>query len=302
MKIRISAFLAAALLCAGCGFFKKDDAEEAPPPDACPRVDPAKRVLTGAAVRQPQGVAQFDLVRIDGKAHRSGALSRIRLDESYTFKARADGKGGFTGRRGATATPVAGVAAAAQAFEALSLDYTLKKVGYTAEVAIGAPTRAAKVATTGQARYAGPVRLTLQSLGAEDAGTPLEVTGTVRLDVLFGSRLVDANFTGLKAAGADLPFDSLAWSGIGLCNTRVATSGQGRFQTRNGDGRAVNFTGSGAGAPAGAAVLDATLYGFDETAGLPAEIGGVLLIQGDSGIISGIFAADLQAVAPAPAQ
>ena len=55
-------------------------------------------------------------------------------------------------------------------------------------------------------------------------------------------------------------------------------------------------------AAAGAAVLDATLYGFDEAAGLPAEIGGVLLIQGDSGIISGIFAADLRPAAPAPAQ
>ena len=38
-------------------------------------------------------------------------------------------------------------------------------------------------------------------------------------------------------------------------------------------------------------MVNATFYGVDEAAPRPAGIAGVLLIQGDTGVISGIFAA-----------
>ena len=93
------------------------------------------------------------------------------------------------------------------------------------------------------------------------------------------------------AAGA-LPFAEIGWTGIGMCGPRIGSTGQGGFRTTGPDGRAVSFTGPGDGAAGGSAMVNATFYGVDEAVARPAGVAGVLLIQGDSGVISGIFAAN----------
>lgn len=274
------------LATAGCGLMGGSDTETDLAP-VCMREDPGKRRLEGSAIRQPRNVPVFDALRIEGKATRSGNLSRIWIGD-YTFKARPDGAGGYTGRRGATATPVGPVSDATQALAALGLTYTRSGQAFDGLATLGFPTPSVQVATTGEARYAGPVRLTVQDLAAGTA--PVEIEARIVLETRFGSQDASATITGADASGR---FSEIAWSGLGLCNTRLASAGRGGFQFRNPDGRAVNFAGASAVSPWGTAILDATLYGYDSGSGRPAAIGGIVLIQGDTGLVSGIFSAPL---------
>lgn len=278
------------LATSGCGMMGGSDAEIDLAP-VCMREDPGKRRLEGSAIRQPRDMPVFDALRIEGKATRAGNLSRIWI-EDYTFKARSDGAGGYTGRRGATATPVENVSAASQALAALSVSYTQSDQTFEGLATLGFPTPSVQVATTGEARYAGPVRLTVQDLVAGTA--PVEIDARIVLETRFGSQDARATITGTEASGR---FGEISWSGLGLCNTRLASAGRGGFQFRAADGRAVNFAGASAASPAGTAILDATLYGYDSTRGRPAAIGGIVLIQGDTGLVSGIFSAPLVQVA-----
>jgi hypothetical protein len=75
----------------------------------------------------------------------------------------------------------------------------------------------------------------------------------------------------------------LTWTDLGLCGARIGSTGQGVFG-------AVDRSG-GRAALQGAALLDATLFGVDAGGGFPAEIGGVMVIQGDAGALSGVFIA-----------
>jgi hypothetical protein len=272
----------ALLAVGGCGLLGSDEPEA--PVEACPREDLPARDLVGAFLRQPEGVGLFEVLAVEGRASRSGAVRRLWLDD-YTFKARAGEDGGLDGRRGARAEPIPGLAIPAAGASAFTVGYRLDGTAYTGRLAIGTPTPGSRLPSNGQVRYQGPAKLTVQ--GAPPA-LPVEVTGTAVLDVGFGSRQVSMTVT---TPSGVLPFSRIDWTGIGMCGPRLGSTGQGGFRTAGPDGRAVSFVGPGDGAPGGSAMVNATFYGVEEAAGRPAGISGVLLIQGDSGVISGIFAA-----------
>jgi hypothetical protein len=277
-----AAGLAAMLALGGCGMLG-GDAPEAPV-DPCPRVDLPAKELGGAFLRQPEGVGLFEVLAVEGKASRSGSVRRIHLGD-YTFKARAGDDGGLDGRRGAKAEPIAELALPAAGASAFTVHYRVDGTAYTGRLAIGKPTPGSRLPSNGQVRYSGPIRLTVQ--GAAPAA-PAEVSGTAVIDVGFGSG--QATMTVTPAAGT-LPFAEIGWTGIGMCGPRLGSNGQGGFRTTGADGRAVSFVGPGDGAPGGTAMVNAAFYGVDTAVARPAGIAGVLLIQGDSGVISGIFAA-----------
>ncbi|MEM8572382.1 MAG: hypothetical protein AAGG56_15955 [Pseudomonadota bacterium] len=278
--------IALALLCAGCGLWG-GDTEEAEPAPMCMREDPGKRKLEGVAVRNPTGVAFFEAARIEGKARRNGNLSRIWF-EDYTFKARPDGEGGYSGRRGAKAIPVDALDNIVNEMRALALTYPNGESDYAGLVAIGRPTPAARVATTGEARYSGPVELRLLDL-TSDGGSVVH-SGQIDIAVRFSSADARATVSGL---GAGAQFTQINWDGLAVCNTRIASSGRGGFQFQDPDGRRINFAGPSDTSSSGTALLDATFYGFDDALARPAAIGGIVLIQGDSGVLQGVFAAPL---------
>jgi hypothetical protein len=281
--------LVVGLALASCGLFGSDEEAEAPV-DPCPRADLPARRLVGAVIREPAGVGAFEILPVDGKTRRSGQLSRLHIGD-YTFKARPGADGGLDGRRGARAEPIAGLDA--RSLGAYAVSYTYDGDAYAGRVAIGLPAPGSMMATAGQGHYRGPVRLMVQDRRPEAAGGPVEVAGTADIQVRFGSRQVDMRFEGLAPQAGALPFESMSWTGIGMCGARVGSTGKGGFQALGAGGRAVNFVGAAAQSPGGAAALDATFYGFDAARAQPKEIGGVLLVQGDSGVISGIFAAAL---------
>lgn len=276
-----------ALALAGCGRGEGDA-----PVDPCPRVDFAKRDLVGALLRQPVGTGLFEVVAIEGRSKRSGGVGKLRLGD-YTFKARGgDEGGGIVGKRGAKAAPVAGISM--DFLDAYAVSYTDHGKPFAGQLAVGKPTPGTRLPTTGKAHFSGPVRLELQD--RRDGGTAgIALVGTADVEVRFGSRQVTVRLAGLapeEAAAEPLPVRALEWTGLGICGVRVGSTGQGGFRTLGPAGAPVNFAGPSDASPSGSAVIDATFYGYDATSAQPAGVGGILLIQGDDGVVAGIFAAE----------
>jgi hypothetical protein len=117
----------------------------------------------------------------------------------------------------------------------------------------------------------------------------------VDLAVGYGSQQAGMAIHSMQVIGAatqPLPFARLEWSGIGTCGSLIGSNGQGGFRTSDAEGRSVNVVGAGGGSPRGAAVLNAVFLGVSDATPSPAAVGGVLLIQGDQGVISGVFAVE----------
>jgi hypothetical protein len=280
--------LAALLAATGCGLLGGGEPEA--PPEPCPPSDLPARQLLGGLVRQPRDVSQFEALAAGGKAARSGSVARLTLGER-SFRVRPTDDGGLEGRR-AHAAPIAGLTGRVASVSAWDVTFTEDGQDYVGLVAVGKPTPGARVPTAGEARFSGPVDLRLQSAAA--AGE-VRVSGTIDFDLGYGSQQVAMAIHSMHVVGAApqaLPFAQLEWSGIGMCGSLIGSNGQGGFRTSDAEGRSVNFAGAGGGSPRGAAVLNAALYGVSDAKPSPAAIGGVLLIQGDQGVISGAFAAE----------
>ena len=283
--VAAAALLALTLALAGCGGGKEDE-----PVDPCPRADAPARALAGALVRQPVGTGLFEVLPVEGKAKRSGRVGKLGFGD-YTFRARGEAEGGgLNGRRGSRAAPVPGFDGIGF-LDAFAVSYRKDGQAMAGMAAVGKPTPGKLLATTGQARYRGPVRLELQDrrLGAPGVATAL--VGTASAEVRFGSRQVTVSFEGLTPEEGAAPVARVDWTGLGMCGVRIGSTGQGGFRALDGDGRVTNFAGPSADSPNGSAVIDAGFYGFDAATAQPAGLGGVLLIQGDAGAIAGIFAA-----------
>jgi hypothetical protein len=279
---------------AACGKLFGPD-EELAVEDMCPRFDAPARQLAGAAIRQPAGVGLFELLPAAGRQTRSGDLGRLVLGE-YTFRARSGSDEGYRGQRGSRAEPISELAAEGALAGAYRLAFRDDGQDYVGLALVGPPTPGSRLALAGQAHYRGPVRLIVQDRRPDAASAPVEVEGTARVLVRFGSASADVVLEDLavdldQGDPAPLPFSRVDWAGLGVCGVRVGSTGQGRYQATDATGRLVNFAGEGAGSPSGSAVLDATLYGFDGTEAQPVEVGGALLIQGDAGFIAGLFVA-----------
>ncbi len=285
---QLAAGLVLAGFLAGCGLFG-NDAEV----DPCLAVDAKNRAMDGTFIRQPAGVATFQILPVDGKLRRNGSLSRLYFD-GFTFRARADAEtGGYRAGRGSTAVPIAALASVVDGIDAFDVTYN-KRGGdsFNAQVVIGVPTVATELPTAGNAAFSGPVVLKVQNRAEGASSAMLDLSATATFAVKYGSQSADLNVFNISGDGAAaLPFRTISWTGISLCSTRVGSSGSGLFSMSDGNGLPVNFAGPSPVSPSGSAVFDGNLYGTLANGGLPAGLGGGFLIQGDTGVISGMVVA-----------
>jgi len=90
------------------------------------------------------------------------------------------------------------------------------------------------------------------------------------------------------AGDGPLPFAQIAWTGLSVCGARLVSSGLGGIQILDKDMAPVNLAGPSDAAPTGSAVFDSRFFGTTG-AGVSASLGGAVLIQDDTGIISKLF-------------
>ena len=148
--------LALTLALAGCGGGKEERAGRSLP--AGRRAGAGSS--PGRCVRQPVGTGLFEVLPVEGKARRSGRVGKLGFGD-YTFRARGEAEGGglngparARGRRRSRASSGIGF------LDAFAVSYRKDGQAMAGHGArSGKPTPGTRLATTGQARYRGPVRL-----------------------------------------------------------------------------------------------------------------------------------------------
>ena len=268
--------------------------EPVPAGDPCAQPDPGKRALAGSYVRQQSNTPSLDLIQLAGDVRRNGRLSKLFVGE-YEFDARIDRdlkaegiEGAFKAARQSRAVPVDAFRDVAEGVVVYDFTYREKgKPQFNGLAVTGPPTPPSQIAQNGNAKLSGPIMLRTINLVPEEDPTPIELFGIATISIKYGSGTGDMEVTGL---GADAPFQTVTWKGVRVCGARIVSSGQGGFQLADDKGEPVNFAGASDDSPSGSAIFDGRFFG-SSAVGTPTSVGGGVLIQGDSGLISGVFVA-----------
>ena len=268
--------------------------EPVPAGDPCAQPDPGKRALAGSYVRQQSNTPSLDLIQLAGDVRRNGRLSKLYVGE-YKFDARIDRdlkaegiEGAFKAARDSRAVPVDAFRDVAEGVVVYDFTYREKgKPEFNGLAVTGPPTPPSQIAKNGNAKLSGPIMLRTINLVPEEDPTPVELFGIATISIKYGSGTGDMEVTGL---GADAPFQTVTWKGVRVCGARIVSSGQGGFQLADDKGEPVNFAGASDDSPSGSAIFDGRFFG-SSAVGTPTSVGGGVLIQGDSGLISGVFVA-----------
>ena len=287
--------LATVLALSGCGLAEK--AGESPvlqaagivPDQPCTITPIESRRLAGLYLRKVNAAEGFDLIYLTGALRKTGLPRTIRIDDRRVRSVKPAGKGGLSGTRQARAEPIA-LFAADGLPAAYRLSYSAKDVAYGGPMVIGRSPAAEDVPSAGDSRYAGPIELEFARPGTDAAPATTRAIGRFSLNVGHGSGTADLRVSELVTlSGPPLGFSGLAWSRLGLCGARVASTGRGAVRLIGPDGAGSIPFQQGRGAAPFRAELDSVQFGAAERPGPPEKLGGVLLLAGDGGTITASF-------------
>ena len=257
--------------------------------DPCIQNDPGKRALRGSYVRQSTDTPKLELLQISGSVRRNGRLSKLFVQD-YEFDARIDRDAGvdgaFKAARQSKALPVELFRDVADTVVVYDPSYRQQGGAQFDGLAVtGSPTPPSQIADSGNQKLSGPIMLRFINLTEGADQSPVEFSGMAELSIQYGTKFASLTVTGL---GPEAPVQTISWNNILLCGARVASAGQGGFLLADQNGAQVNFAGPTGSSPSGSAILDSRFFGASSV-GLPTSVGGGILIQGDNGLISGVF-------------
>ncbi|MEL6678915.1 MAG: hypothetical protein AAFQ51_09425 [Pseudomonadota bacterium] len=253
--------------------------------DTCKTEDAGPFVLMGTVLRTDATSGEVTLANASGRMTPDGALSRVflgleALDTSPTST-------GFSSNRDVSGTSLTNVTSPTAGLAAYDLTFPSGTATAAGSLVMGVPSAGTAVPTTGQTVFSGPIRMRADLSGA----TTAEATGTITVTAGYASQSLTATVTDLGPTAA---FSKLTWTGLAPCNTRFGSAGRGTVQALDARGRRVNLVGASATSPLGTAILSGVFYGPRGDASAPRSVGGVLLLSGDTGTVSGVFLADAQ--------
>ncbi len=294
--------LASCCALAGCGVVDKVRKSAAfeliglAPDEPCVISNLESRRLTGAYLRRTEPVTAYQTFFVAGKNNREGVLRKIWFDETAIRRFSGDDEGILRGGRGSEATPLAGLSEGNTLPGAYSVSYSAKKIDFSGPLVLGPSPKATEFPSTGQAVFKGPVKMTLTRIDDSGAETVSDVAGRFSAAVGYGSGRTTLVIADMQVtSGPALPFKSLTWSRLGLCGSRVVSSGQGVVTLVNDTGQRVAPFGPPN--PESALIkssFEASHFAATERPAPPAGFGGVFAIQGDTGTLTGVFLSDTQ--------
>lgn len=292
MKVAFAYLLAGVL--AGCGAAEAVQNSKTfellglAPDDPCVVTKREGRRLAGSYLRQVAASQGSDVFFVTGKTSRKGLPRNLVFNDQTLRRIRPTEDGPLEGARRSVATPIAGLGTEGQLPAAYTMAYRAERINYTGPVVVGPSPTGFEIPTTGRAIYSGDVQLTLTTSPAEGAPVTTVKMARFTADIGYGSQ--QARFS-VDAAGAGLPFDGVQWSRLGLCGTRVTSSGQGQVLFVQPDGaRLVPFQAGRAASPI-RALLESSQFASADRPGPPDSFGGTFVIAGDVGTLSGVFIA-----------
>lgn len=168
---------------------------------------------------------------------------------------------------------------------AFDQSYSVDDVSYSSTGIVGISTTPSVMPTSGSVLYSGQSEALIVTASQ---GFSLQGKSTVEAN-FSGIGSVDVRLNGFTATDmatgktTSAPIDEIAVTGMTITENRFS---EGFIITRN-DGAIVSVTGANT-----SAVAEGMLFGYDSTISAPDEVGGMILIEGEDGIIVGSFLAD----------
>jgi hypothetical protein len=280
-----------ALLLASCG--RPGDDEERPSrlvefitPEGCELLPNDPRQMAGAYLREIEGPGIFDGIVMRGIERTNALRADVRVDER-PVRPRPRGEiGSLINTRPGTAEPISGLGGHGGA-RGYTLRYAGDGLSYTGIALVGETPGGAEVPTSGQVRLSGPAELILRTNDGQD----VPLSGHIDAVLGYGSRSGMLRLSQIVPRdGRALAFAAVTWSGLGLCGTRIVSTGQGSVRVTGADGRIVTPFGSEGAPTAARSTLNGFLIAGAERPSAPGGAGGVMLIQGDAASLRGGFA------------
>ncbi|WP_300056535.1 hypothetical protein [uncultured Roseobacter sp.] len=288
----MSAYLAFGLL-AGCGAVEAVQTSKTfellglAPDDPCVVTRREGKRLAGSYLRQASASEGSEVFFVTGKSSRQGLPRNLEFNDLTVRRIRPTGEGPLEGARRSVATPIQGIGVSGALPAAYTLAYRAERIDYEGPVVVGPSPTGFEIPTTGQVVYEGDVQLTLTTATAEGTTETVQLAKFIT-EIGYGSQ--QARFS-IDTSGAGLPFDGVQWSRLGICGTRVTSSGQGQVLFVAADGsRTVPFQ-AGRDATPIRALLESSQFASEDRPGPPDSYGGTFVIAGDIGTLTGVFIA-----------
>ncbi len=298
MLMRVGTALGLMLSLAACLNIRERLAEQpvtrvtAQPVDqACDAPEQTDKRLSGAYLRQSDASGlTFVPVLVTGRENRNGLTEDVTIvDESQSEK--VDDKRGTiaVGRRDAIAKARSGFGPVDTLPNVYDVTYSTRDATFRGPMVLGPGAFLDEIPNSGARLFSGRIAITLITQDDDGKQSERMSTGQFALQAGYGSARASLSASGFDGS---LPFDVLQWTNLYLCGTRFVSSGQGIVTVQQDGGPALSPFKTDRAAPAFTALFESSLFAPEERLGPPASIGGIFVIQSDSGTLIGALLSD----------
>ncbi|MBW4706651.1 hypothetical protein KX928_02515 [Roseobacter sp. YSTF-M11] len=258
------------------------------PDEPCVVTKREGRRLAGSYLRQVSASEGSDVFFVTGKTSRKGLPRNLNFNDQTLRRIRPTEDGPLEGSRRSVAKPIEGLGIKGELPAAYTMSYRAERIDYEGPVVVGPSPTSFEIPTSGRIVYSGDVQLTLATSPGDGATSFKSTKAKFTAIIGYGSQQASLR---IDTSAADFPFDGVQWTRLGICGTRVTSSGQGQVLFVQPDGsRQVPFQSSRAVTPI-RALLESSQFARTDRPGPPDSFGGTFIVAGDTGTLTGVFIA-----------
>lgn len=294
------AVAASALALSGCGpidAFKSSTVGERlglAPVAPCEVTKLEGKRLIGAFLRQVSASEGYEMFSVTGVARSTGLPKKLEFDESKIRRLSLSKEGELSGSRRSTVTPRAGFPNTGALPAVYDMTYRAGGIDYAGPMVVGTSAAGFEIPTTGRALYAGAVQLSLTNFLEDGTVETASAQGRFNIDVGYGSGRARFVVSALETSdGVGLPFETLIWDNLGICGTRVVSSGQGSVKVVSPEGRRSSPFVTGRSVAPARSNFESMQFANQERPAPPDGFGGIFSIESDVGTLSAVFLSDV---------
>lgn len=249
--------------------------------------------LIGAYLRQVKATEGYDMFSITGVPRSSGLPRNLAFDDSKIRRLSLSGEDELTGSRRSNVTPREGFPKSDTLPGVYDMTYRADRIDYTGPLVVGTSAAGFEIPTTGRALYSGTVQITLTNFLEDGSIETSQAQGSFSVDIGYGSGRARFVANSLEVSdGAALPFESVTWSNLGVCGTRVISSGQGSVQVVSDEGRTTSPFATGRSVAPARSNFESMQFASQERPAPPDAFGGIFSVESDIGTLSAVFLSD----------
>jgi len=262
---------------------------ELAPVETCEEARQGDGGMVGVHLRQSDVDQQFEMLSLTGNIRVERLPRTLDIDEVRSRLITTDIEE-LKGTRRSTALPRSFFSDGESLPAVYDLSYSADDVNFAGPLVVGYSAPGADLPTTGRALFRGPVQLS-RSFTSEDGSTSISTADAEFAVVVgYGSNTATFTLSGVTTtSGEAMPFVSLEWRNLGLCGTRVLSTGQGTVRLLSEDGRRVSPFTDGRSLPALLSSFEALHFNAAPPPSPPGDFGGIFSIESDIGTLAAVF-------------